>query len=251
MKLAVLMAAWNAEAYVSAALASVISQGLPTGNLQVVVVDDGSTDNTARVVGELAAKNPFIQLIRTPNRGVTRARNAALAALPPGVDFVTFLDADDLVPPNRYVADLAAFSRKPSLDMVYGNTTLFRVANSEQTAPAPNSATATGRGVVLAAGTYRSHLVHKVGPFDTQFSQAEDLDFLLRMFELAPQYEIQERDCLFYRRHGSNLTRDTSELRRNFARALLYSIKRRKANKLPPIPQGVFDTGTLNEGSDW
>lgn len=251
MNLTVLMCAYNAEAYIQTALDSILQQQLRNAQLTVIVVDDGSTDQTEHIVSRIAAAHPEVTLLTSAHQGVTRARNAALSALPHDADFVTFLDSDDFIPPGRYAADISAFQNDPALSVVYGSTTLFRDTEPPQTVPPTHTEVATGRGIQLAAGMYRAELIRRVGLFDTRFSQAEDFDFLLRMFEQSPKYLVRDDVCLYYRRHAHNLTLHTADLRRGFAQALLFSVRRRKEHHLPPIPSELFDRGELADSHDW
>lgn len=250
MKLAVMMAAWNAEAYISYSIASILSQGADI-DLDVIVIDDGSTDKTGQILDQLAAKDERLRIIHTANQGVTRARNEALRALTPDTDLVTFLDADDLVPQGRYQRDIELFQQDPELSLTFGNTVLFKVADEMQLAPAIGAETCTIRTIQLAAGTYRYKLFQAVGEFDTSFKQAEDMDFMLRILETAPPYMIIHEPCLYYRRHSSNMTHNSVELRRDFARALMMSIKRRKAGVVANYPPDLFDANELMKASQW
>lgn len=250
MKLAVMMAAYNAQAHIEAALRSLVKQQ-GVSKLDVIVIDDGSTDDTAAVVARLAKIYPQIRLISTVNQGVAGARNEALKALHNDTDLVSFLDADDLVPPGRFARDMAFFREDPQLDMTFGVTTMFREANADDTGPAADSETASGRGVQLASGTYRATSLRAVGMFDLSFRQAEDMDFLLRFFERSPHYRVHEETCIYYRRHDGNVTRDRDQLRRDFSRALLLSIRRRRAGNLPSYPADLFDAKNFAEAHGW
>lgn len=250
MKLAVMMAAYNAAPYIGDALASILAQEHDAG-LDIIVVNDGSTDMTGRVVADIAGRAPSIRLIETPNRGVTAARNVGLEALAPDTDLVTFLDADDLVARGRYARDLAFLVDNPALQLIYGTTQLFREAGPDRLSPAADTPIANVRGVQLAAGMYRYDFIKSIGSFDTQFKQAEDMDFLLRMFETGPRYQIHDDVCLHYRRHSTNMTHDTVQLRRDFSRALLLSIQRRRNAQLPPFPPGLFDSKELAGNWAW
>ncbi|MCK9507150.1 MAG: glycosyltransferase family 2 protein [Pigmentiphaga sp.] len=251
MKLAVMMAVYNAETHLEAAIHSILGQAQPGLSLDVIVVNDGSTDRSGAMLRDMAERHDCIRVIETGNQGVTRARNVALQALAPDTDLVSFLDADDLIPPKRYAQDLAVMRAAPTLQLIYGCTMLFREADPDQTGPAQGSQTATGRTVQLAAGMYRYAFLRQVGLFNTDLRQAEDMDFLLRMFEQAPQYQVEDRICLYYRRHGGNMTRKSDELRRDFARAVLLSIHRRRQADLPSLPSGLFDLSSLGEALEW
>lgn len=244
------MAAWNAEQFISYALRSILSQGDEL-NVEVIVINDGSTDNTGAILAEMSAAHPQIRVITTENQGVTRARNEALSALAPDTDLVSFLDADDLVPQGRYKRDLDLFKADPTLDVTYGNTLWFREASDDQLAPRAGFETFSGRGVQLASGTYRYELIKKVGPFDVAFKQAEDMDFMLRLFELSPVYQIIDAPCIYYRRHGHNMTHDLTQVKRDFSRALMMSMKRRKGKNIAPYPAGLFDIQGLVEAYQW
>jgi glycosyltransferase involved in cell wall biosynthesis len=93
----VVMAAYNAEVYIRESLLSATRQTYPA--LEIVVVDDGSTDRTADIVSELAAADPRIRLIRQPNLGVAAARSRAIEAS--SGEFIAPLDSDDLWAPTK------------------------------------------------------------------------------------------------------------------------------------------------------
>ena len=97
----IVVPAYNCERYISECLTSLQRQGFR--DLEVVVVDDGSTDGTAKVVGSFVAADSRFKLIRTENRGVSHARNVALGQVTG--DYVLFVDADDWVAPD-YVETL-------------------------------------------------------------------------------------------------------------------------------------------------
>lgn len=97
----IVVPAYNCERYISECLTSL--QGQDFRDLEVVVVDDGSTDGTAKVVGSFAAADSRFKLIRTENHGVSHARNVALGQVTG--DYVLFVDADDWVAPD-YVETL-------------------------------------------------------------------------------------------------------------------------------------------------
>lgn len=112
----VIVPAYNAERYIADALASVLGQTCQ--DVEIIVVDDGSTDATADIVGTVAAGDPRVRLVEQPNGGVARARNSALA-LARG-EFVAPLDADDLWYPDKLRAQVTRFHESGSpLGMVY------------------------------------------------------------------------------------------------------------------------------------
>lgn len=112
----VVMPAFNAAATVSAAVQSCLAQTAP--NLRVIVVDDGSTDDTALAVQSLARHDSRVMLIRQPNTGIASAMNAGILA--GSAPFVARLDADDLSAPDRHHLQLAHFAGNPDIVALSG-----------------------------------------------------------------------------------------------------------------------------------
>lgn len=101
--------AYNMESYIGRAIESVLGQSYT--NLEIIVVDDGSTDNTFRVTGDY--ENHGVRLFRQANKGAGAARNACLAAA--GGDFVQFLDGDDLLSPDKIARQVELLADKPGM----------------------------------------------------------------------------------------------------------------------------------------
>ncbi|WP_156679494.1 glycosyltransferase family 2 protein [Sphingomonas profundi] len=112
---AVIMPARNAAGTIVAALASARRQTV--ADVEIVVVDDGSTDMTAALVAAAAAADPRIRLIRQPHAGPIAARNRAIAAST--ADHVAPLDADDVWHPLYLAETIAALQRQPTAGFAY------------------------------------------------------------------------------------------------------------------------------------
>ena len=104
----VVIPCYNQGHFLPAAIASVRAQTFEGERLQLIVVDDGSTDDTARVAGRLGA-----EVIEQANRGLSPARNAGLRAA--AGEFVVFLDADDELLPDAIATGIARFDERPAL----------------------------------------------------------------------------------------------------------------------------------------
>jgi len=102
--------AYNAEATLAETLRSVAAQTWPA--LEIIVVDDGSTDGTAAIAEALARTDPRLRLIRTANRGVSAARNEGISAA--RGRWVAPVDADDLWHPTKIEKQMEAAARRPS-----------------------------------------------------------------------------------------------------------------------------------------
>ncbi|MBK8339064.1 MAG: glycosyltransferase [Flavobacteriales bacterium] len=108
------MPAYNAERYIEEAIASVMDQS--HANWQLLVVNDGSTDGTAEILGRY--DDPRIEIFHQPNGGIGKARNTGLAHV--RGEFLCFLDSDDVLPTNSIRSRIAIFQRHPDTDMVDG-----------------------------------------------------------------------------------------------------------------------------------
>src|SRR5690625_2871027 len=96
----VVIAAYDVADYLPEALASVLAQdGV---DLEVVVVDDGSTDATGQIADDVASRDPRVVVVHQPNGGLGAARNTGIARA--SGDLLAFCDADDVVPPAAYAA---------------------------------------------------------------------------------------------------------------------------------------------------
>ena len=112
MKISVIIPCYNAARYLPECLASVSAQTLR--DYEVIIIDDGSTDDTARIAESAAEEDGRIRVIRQKNAGVSAARNAGLDCA--AGEFVTFVDGDDLLAPDALEVMLNAASE--GVDMV-------------------------------------------------------------------------------------------------------------------------------------
>jgi glycosyltransferase involved in cell wall biosynthesis len=111
-RVSAVMPARNAARFIEQALRSILDQTVPPAS--IVVVDDGSTDETATIAGSL---HPSITVVRRDHAGIGAARSAGVAATT--TEFVAFLDADDLWLPHKLERQLALMDDDPSLDGVF------------------------------------------------------------------------------------------------------------------------------------
>lgn len=226
--ISVIMPALNAEKFIAPALRSLLRER--ELSLDIVVVDDGSTDATARIVEDMALSQPSIRLIAGPRVGVSRARNAGIAAMAPQSRFVTFLDSDDHVYPGRIGRQLALLKANPGTGFVMGLVQLFERIDEETSVPVAGSRTTTVAGVSLAAALFARSLFDRFGGFDEEMQHGEDTDFFLRLLEAHVPYITETDVAVLYRRHETNMTNDIPATRRGFVDAIRRSLVRRRAS---------------------
>jgi glycosyltransferase involved in cell wall biosynthesis len=247
MRLSVIMPVYNRQAFVGAALRSLLRQR-DAVDLDIIVVDDGSADGSVEIVRSMMRGNPCIRLVRQENMGVTRARNSGLKQIKPETELISFLDSDDISPAGRFKADLEFFRKDTDLDLTYSRMMLADKIDDERLEPTVDSNTIIVRGLHLSAAIFSRQLVERIGYFDEDVVQAEDTDYLLRSFEIGPRYVLPDTVALYYRRHAGNMTRQEDVQAREFMRAVYKSMKRRRANPLLRPIEGIFE---LRKLSDW
>lgn len=201
-RVSVILPAYNAGPYLDAALASVLRQDERA--LEIVAVDDGSTDDTPARLAAWAAREPRLRVVRQANAGPAAARNRGLAEALGEV--VGFIDADDLWPADKLGHQLARLDGAPTLDAVSGFTCYFDRAGPDGLEPAADARRVTLFHVHLGASLFRRAALQALGDFDPARRFSEDHDLWLRLREGGRRFAILRRTTLFYRRHEASMT---------------------------------------------
>ena len=216
----VLMPIHNGERYVGEALESVRAQTYR--NLEVVVVDDGSTDGSAGIVARFDglaryAWQPHQGIGAARNRGVRLARGSLLA----------FLDADDLMPPHRIEHQATVVRDRPSVDVVFGEAMEFVTADP---GPLPGLRPASARSPLRSTGTMliRREAFWRVGPFSVTAGGGVELDWRARAVELEIREEMLHEVVLERRLHDGNYGRGRPQARRDMLPVLKAALDRRR-----------------------
>jgi glycosyltransferase involved in cell wall biosynthesis len=206
MRISVVIPAYNAGQFIDRAIQSVLAQTRCAD--EIIVIDDGSRDNTAEVVGQFADK---VKLIRQANAGVSAARNAGIRAATG--DWVTFLDADDQWLPEYLKTQTELLSRNPQL--VWSAANFMTCYGSRQAAefdPAvaeslldggdclDNYFTAYSRGFVGCSDTMliRKTTLLEAGLFPVNLRIAEDIDLWWRIAYRYPQIGFVPQPLALY-----------------------------------------------------
>lgn len=236
MQVSVIMPALNAGRFIEQALMSLIRERdrVP---LDIVVVDDGSTDDTRDIVARLAAAYPEIRLFPNPRKGIAAGRNTAISLASPDSPFISFLDADDISYPGRIARQRALLSADPGIGAVYGLVQMFSVLDEATMAPAVGSPTRIMRGPYLQSSMYRAEVIRALGPFDESFRQGDDTDFVLRAISHPVKLHLEDAIAAYYRRHDANVTLNVEEVQREFWLASLKWAARRRLTGNTAIPQ--------------
>ncbi len=216
-RISVIIPAYNAEAYLAEAIESVLRQGHP--DLEVLVVNDGSTDRTADI---LAGFGDRITVVTQENGGLSNARNVGIAHATG--DVIGFLDADDVWPDDHVSAQLP-FLLDGAYDYVRGHVQYVR----ELGTPQEERSEPFYFPALVGACLYTASLVRRVGPFDGAVSHGEDADWHARIEELGGREKRLPRVALLYRRHTHNITNDIGAARAGIFGFVRNRLKRKRA----------------------
>jgi glycosyltransferase involved in cell wall biosynthesis len=244
VKITVIIPTYNRVATLPHAIRSLLKQKADV-DLDILVIDDGSIDETPALLAELCQCHNELRVVRQNNAGIVAARNTGLANLHRDANIVTFLDSDDLSVPNRFAADLPHFTADPALEITYGRMLMVDSLDYENLCPSANSQSVDIVGIQLASAIYRRSLIERIGRFDPDLPQGEDTDYLLRIFEANTNFLQTDTRCVYYLRHPGNISRKGAELRRGFAQAIHKSMLRRKADPSIRLNKPDFEVQAL------
>ena len=215
----VVIPCYNQAYFLGEAIESVLRQSYHL--IQIIVVNDGSIDNTR----EIAARYPDARYIEQSNQGLSAARNTGIRES--AGSYVVLLDADDRLLPNAVSAGLACFHAHPESAFVFGAHRRISADGIPVGKPIMNpidgdhySALLKGNIIGMHATVmYRRHVLISVGGFDTSLNACEDYDLYLR---IAKDFEVSchETPVAEYRVHGVNMSSDLDLMLKTTLRVL-------------------------------
>ena len=196
----VIIPVYNGEKFLSEAIFNVKNQEYQL--LEIIIVDDGSTDRTAEVAAQFKDSARYVY---QHNSGPAAARNRGLR-IAKG-DAIAFLDVDDLWSDDKLKLQAGYLVDNPSVEIVQGLIQNLKICQL----------TADGKAIFekhyqpynyinLGSAIYRKSVFDKVGLFDETLSFAEDTDWFIRAWENRVSKVVLEQVTIFYRRHQDNMT---------------------------------------------
>ncbi len=217
--ISVIIPVHNREALLPETLASVWAQTLAPA--EVIVVDDGSTDNSVRVAKRW---RPHVRVASQSQQGPGAARNAGIA-LASG-DLLAFVDSDDLWPEDKLEKQAAVLAERPELDMVFGAVEQFADPDVTERGGAfdPTAASMAPHVGTLVA---RRHCFERAGSFNPKWKNGEFIDWFGRAQDAGLRHEVLPCRLLRRRIHAGNLMRQTGD-ELDYARILKAAIDRRR-----------------------
>jgi glycosyltransferase involved in cell wall biosynthesis len=213
----------NGGRYLAEALESILGQG--RDDCEIVVVDDGSTDDSAAVAARYGSA---VRYLYQAQAGPGAARNSGIAAA--RGQYLSFLDADDLWMKDKLEMQLAAFERDPALDIVFGHVQQGyspEMMGEGRAAPRNFAEVVPGHlpGTMLA----RREACSRVGSFTTRWMVGDGVDWYLRAVELQ-LHTLMLPDVLLWRRiHDTNMGIQERNSRQDYLQIVKAALDRRRA----------------------
>ncbi len=226
----VIIPVYNCAQFISQALDSVLNQ--PYRPIEIIVVDDGSTDNSRAVIKRYL--NAPITYFYQSNQGISNARNRG-ASLSSG-DYLAFIDSDDVWTQTKLTLQMAVFHNNKIVDMVFGHVIQFydlgNNFSSEDELPIDNEGQP---GYLPGTMLIKRDTFFQVGLFDTEYRVGEYIDWYIRAIEIGLT-EIMLPEVVLKRRiHESNIGIRARNCQTDYLRILKAKLDRRtEKDKVKP-----------------
>jgi len=219
--ISVILPVYNGEKYLAESMQSIFNQDYSP--LEIIVVDDGSTDGTAKII---AGHTKKVHYYYQHNQGPAAARNLGIR-MSTG-DFITFIDADDLWPDEKLFVQMKCFEDFPEVEIVQGHVRRIMLPNNSRNSNTREDLDIQFINSNLGAMIIKRSVFGKIGYFNEELTYHSDTDFWLRARESGIYIFVQPSVALIYRIHDENHTRGKDTLSLGFTGILKRSIDRRR-----------------------
>lgn len=207
-KVSVIIPSYNRAKLVGRAIDSVLKQTF--SDYEIIVVDDGSQDNTKDV---LSAYDRKIKYIYQSNRGISGARNRGIKEA--AGEYIAFLDSDDLWIPEKLAEQVKVLEANKKVGIVYSKLQMINDKGEHCGVKPKHKSGKNFRELIEIGGDIptssvmtRRECFEKVGVFDESLQQMEDIDMWIRIAKVYDLYEIADQMLAYYYRHEEQVTRN-------------------------------------------
>lgn len=233
----VLIGTHNHARYLDRTMQSVLTQTFI--DLEIIVIDDGSTDDTAERLARWQQRDRRVVVESKPQGGLSSALNRGLSRV--RGEFTARLDSDDIALPDRLAKQVAYLRSHADVGMLGGCMTLMaaderklRSAHYLLEPAAIRSAMYRASAIASPTSMIRTALARRIGGWRSAFDYAEDYDFALRMLEVSDIVNLPDV-VTYYRVHAAQVTSAYAVLQRGRAEAARISARYRLAGKPDPF----------------
>jgi glycosyltransferase involved in cell wall biosynthesis len=242
--ISVIIPAWNSAGVIEQTLQSVQAQTFK--NFEVIVVNDGSTDNTAATVQRFCSVDSRFILITQPHSGVSVARNTAITHA--HGEFIAFLDADDIWLPEKLARQIELFREDPRVNFTFTN---FYMWNGHcdpspwyrDDRPLPDGdmshklvfSVSHACGASMSTAMVRRKIFHTIGLFDPELTMGEDWDLWLRLAEHGLWVRGTHEPLVRYRRWSGSKSNQKLKMAEANVRVLEKNLHATQRPELRPL----------------
>jgi len=237
------MPAYNSSKYIIESIESVLQQTF--SEWELLIVNDGSTDNTVEIVQRFVDLDQRIKLFSKPNGGIASSRNYGFSCAKG--DFIAYLDHDDLWTSDKLALQMEAFSLRNEVDVIFGNGIVF-YSNATQesyrydtlTGYYPHKALylkqVRANYIPILSVIVRRKVLENIGPWDEGeiYQGCDDYDYWFRMARANANFLGLESPLFQYRKHDNNYSNNTRKMLTAEANVLIKN----------------FDAGYLSRSED-
>lgn len=229
----IILPVYNGARFLRQALESATAQTYP--NFEIVVMDDGSTDESAVIAQSMIEQSMIqqsfskVRYFYQTNQGIAAARNRAIT-LAAG-ELLAFLDHDDVWAPNKLEVQVKYLEAHPDISLVLANERLF-FTHGYSSPVWLNHKLMQSDHLGLVPGTWllRKSVFEQVGWLDSHFRVSDDVDWFLRFLDAGFRYGVVEETLLFKRMHGDNASFQINLAVEEVIGAFRASIHRRRGS---------------------
>ena len=230
-KVVVIIPLYNRAGFIAQTIQSVLNQTYP--NIELIVVDDGSTDNSRNVLKQFEGKIRILEHPCRVNKGQSAAINLGVKSSES--KYVAILDSDDLFAPEKIHLQVEHLEKHPNIGLVYGNGyaineqgekiyPIYKDGHRENSVPErvlmdcyfllPNNS------------LIKRKVLEEAGDFDESLHSAQDHDMAIRVAEVT-KLAYLDKEFFYYRRHGNSISAKNASLRWNNGFIILDKARRR------------------------
>lgn len=208
-KISVVLPVFNGERYLKEAIESILTQTYD--QFEFIIINDGSTDNTKKILLSYTEKDHRIVLIHQDNKGLVESLNRGVS-IAKG-KYIARMDADDISAPERFELQIAFLEANPDYVAIGSDVVLIdekarKLTTQHQLQDHESILSAALVGhcpICHPSALIRTDAILKSGPYNKEFYPAEDLDLWLRLSEIGLLGNLNS-SLLFYRMHGGSIS---------------------------------------------
>lgn len=224
MKVSVIIAVYNGADRLRDAIASVQAQDLSP--FEIIVVDDGSTDETPALIAEYG---DAIRSFRQDHAGLSAAHNFALRQVRGEV--IAFLDHDDLWPPHALATLANSLQSDRAIDIAVGRIAMQYERRDSLSRDMRARLLETHRPYMMQSLLIRRHVFDRIGYFDQRLTHGMDVDWYMRARDHGINFRPVSDVTVIYRIHEANMTRDIHAATQGLLGAFKNSLDRRRKSQ--------------------